>query len=59
MTGAMGSPADKIMEACGVDHSKEHFMGVIHFGKPVTPMSSIPVPKRKVGLGEPVISRLP
>ena len=37
MTGAMGSPAAKIMEACGADDSKEHFMGVIFYGRPATP----------------------
>ena len=59
MTGAMGSPPAKLMDACGVDEKAEHFMGMIFFGKPATPMSAVPVPKRKVGLAEPVLSSLP
>lgn len=59
MTGAMGSPASKIMEACGVDESAEHFMGVIFFGVPAAPTADMAVPARKIGLAEPVVSRLP
>ena len=43
----------------GVDEAKEHYMGVIFFGKPAVPMETMAVPARKVGLGEPVVQRLP
>ena len=59
MTGAMGSPASKLMEVCGVDEAAEHFMGIIFFGTPAAATSGMPVPKRKVGLAAPVLATLP
>ena len=58
MTGALGIPPAKIMEAVGVD-AAEHFMGIVFFGKPAVPTASMAVPARKKGLGEPVLTKLP
>ena len=59
MTGAMGIPAAKLLEIVQVNPSQEHFMGVIFFGTPATPTSTIDVPKRKIGLGEMVLMKYP
>lgn len=59
MTGAMGIPPAKLMELAGADATAESFMGIIFFGKPATPTGAMGVPKRKVGLGEPVLTTLP
>ena len=47
------------MELVGADESKEHFMGIIFYGKPAEKTDTMAVPKRKVGLGEPVLHILP
>jgi len=59
MTGAMGIPSAKLMEACAVDEAVEHFMGIVFFGVPEVAPAKIDVPKRKIGLAEPVLSTLP
>jgi nitroreductase len=59
MTGAMGIPGTKLMEVAGVDGAKEHYMGIIFFGVPDTAPSLTAAPKRKTGLAEPVLSKLP
>ena len=59
MTGAMGIPPPKLMELVGADEATEHFMGIVFFGRPQAPMSEMPVPKRKTGLAEPVLTTLP
>lgn len=58
MTGALGVAPAKLLEVveAGAD---EHFMGVIFYGKPSVPTSSMPVPTRKTGLGAPVLTTLP
>jgi len=59
MTGAMGIPAAKLLEVAGVAEKDEHFMGILFMGKPATPTAKMDVPKRKVGIAEPVLTRLP
>lgn len=59
MTGALGVPPATLMELVGADGAKEHFMGIVFFGKPVATVGSLPVPARKVGLAEPVLTTLP
>lgn len=59
MTGAMGIPPSKLMELAGADEAKEHFMGIIFFGRPGTNPETMKVPKRKIGLDEPVLRQLP
>ena len=58
MTGALGVPGAKILEACGAG-AKEHFMGVVWYGVPAEPTAAMAVPKRKTGIAEPVFSKLP
>ena len=56
MTGAMGSSEKAIMKAVGANWDDEHFMGVIMYGFPQTPLSeSAKVPKRKLDLDECLI----
>ena len=59
MTGAMGIPPSKLMEVAGADEATEHFMGILFFGRPAKPTDTMDVPKRKKGLGEPVLTTLP
>ena len=50
MTGALGIPANKILEICDVDEDKEFFMGVVFIGVPQKPLGKMRVPERKRGL---------
>ena len=59
MTGAMGSPPSALMAACDVDDTKEHFMGIVFFGRPATALADMPIPTRKIGLSAPVLTTLP
>ena len=59
MTGAMGIPPAKLLEVVQVSEQNEHFMGIIFYGKPAEKTDTMAVPKRKVGLGEPVLHILP
>lgn len=59
MTGAIGLPPATLFETVGADQKAEHFMGIIFFGKPAEPTEVMPVPKRKKGLAEPVLTTLP
>ena len=58
MTGALGIPPAKLLEACAVS-AEEHFMGIVFYGKPAQPPRDMTVPTRKTGLCEPVLQRLP
>ena len=58
MTGAMGIPPTKLMELAGADEATEHFMGILFYGEPATPTAQMAVPKRKLGLAEPVLMTL-
>ena len=59
MTGAMGIPAAKLLEVVQVSPAREHFMGIIFYGKPEKPTATMDVPKRKTGLDDPVVVTLP
>ncbi|EOD28755.1 hypothetical protein EMIHUDRAFT_234576 [Emiliania huxleyi CCMP1516] len=52
MTGALGVPPEKVLEAVGADVGAERFMAAVWFGYPETPLSADPsrAPKRKKGL---------
>ena len=58
MTGALGIDPSAILDLCNVSEDQEHFMGVIFFGMPRKPMSQMSVPKRKLGLGEPIVQHV-
>lgn len=59
LTGAIGVPASKLMEAAGVSEETEHLMGILFFGQPTQPPSTMPVPERKHGINEPVLQTTP
>lgn len=59
LTDAIGVPASKLMEAVGVSEETEHLMGIIFFGQPTQPPSTMPVPERKHGINEPVLQTTP
>jgi len=56
MTGKMGIAGNAILaECCGVTEDEgEHYMGTILIGEPAVPTSTMKVPERKTGLGQPV-----